>query len=339
MVMKNFLSSIVLIFGISSCGFFVEKDMKAKLVEINRVKATFSNDIEKNIGDAQKVYEEAIELCDKDTILCEELGLKTSIRNLYDEIEVFKAQKIDFEKISKFYDEIETCSESEYDNILTEIEKYIKKYPKGYKIEDIYKFRDEFLRKEFYRLNKFDILTSTSNWVLAYDSHIATLNNFLIKVRNEDYRREFSEKIEEKKLERDRLKEREIQEEANEQQVQIQEEAQRQEKQRIQNAQSYQARYNSAINNLFSSMASKAKSVAGKGHSVNCDAVIQSFDEVSQTKTGNRIDVTRRYHIQIGGDSWVSMCKKSFETVTVSGYVEGDGSRSVDYNVTGGRKN
>ncbi len=339
MIVRYFSFFIFVLITITSCGLLVEKDMKAKLEEINKIRAAFSTDIEKNIDYAQKVYEEAIELCDKDTTLCEELGLKTSIRNLYDEIEVFKAQKNGFEKISKFYDAIETCPENEYDDILIEIEKYVKQYPKGYKIENIYEFRDEFLRKEFYRLNKANLVTSMIESSFAYDLHITALNDYLIKVRNEDYRREFSEKIQEIKLERDRLKEREIQEEANEQQVRLQEEAQSQERQRVQNAQSYQARYNSAINNLFSSMASKAKSVAGKGHSVNCDVIIKSDEVVSQTKTGNRIDVTKTYHIQIGGDSWVSMCKKSSETVIVSGDVEGDGSRSVDYNVTGGRKN
>jgi hypothetical protein len=317
-----------------SCSFISERKMKNKVKELEEIYSTFGNDFEENLQIASIKILEASTLCSKDTSICRETGLSDELQKFNTLIDELNIQKSLYGVIKDGYSKLGIVADvDELTEIVTNIEKYIEKYPQSNKNDELYGIRDEVLYKKFWKVCELEFAGSViSSYV--FDAIIPNLEAYLVIVRNEKYRKEFSDKIRELKEERDRVRENEIQEEHLKEQRELEQQAYNQQLEREKQLRAYQRDKASTFNSLASAMESRAKSIASKGHNLWCFVTKISESVVSQYESGSRTEIKKSYKFKIGGT-----CDTSYEYVTVTGYVSDNGYNSVTYNVTGGEKN
>ena len=200
MKFKSF-SFLVLSFVFAKCTFYYEYKMNDEIEKLTQIENAISTDFQSNINSISNGLNFANEVCQKDYKKCNEVGLELKINTMTILVDSFQIQKNRFEAITtSFVNSENLTSSTDYDDILNQIEIYITNYPNCSRITEILNVRDEILFKKFWIVSKLEIAGSAIS-SYAYDLLIPTLEDYLVKIRKEQYRKEISDKIREIKEE------------------------------------------------------------------------------------------------------------------------------------------
>lgn len=287
-----------------------------------------------DIPSLEKLAEQIDNYCQEDSARCRQNGIDTLNADLQTRLSVLYQEKNAVLAIQQRLEQVKQVvglanELTDLSNVADLIDAFLEAHPSSTHKAEFTAQREEVLFRKFTRLYEDEYSSELD--IDDLSSLIDDLSEYQYKFTKEEYRTNAITAVQNLKTELDRKKQVLIEEGIREAENEQREAALSAE----QAIERYRTRYNQAINELLAAMDGQAISTAKRGHTFYCGGAIESQSSPSQNTIGQRTEVSKSYTVKIGG----TVCDVSRESVTVQGYVEGDGSSAVSYRVTNSSKN